>query len=301
MRPDRAVFRIGEVARRTGVAVSTLRAWERRYGLLEPTRTDGGHRLYSDDDVARVTAVQALIEQGWSASAAADEVRRSPASVTALRPVSGSGDPAADLVVRLQRAFDEFDTATAEAVLDDVFARLDPPAALDEVILPALRWMGEGWEDDDRVVAREHLSTNVVRPRLQRILRSTVPVAGHTLVAAAPEHEEHDLGLLAASVVAATRGWRVHFLGARTPTRALERAIAEVDAEVVLVGALFRRHAEEFLASEPDLGGLPVVLGGVGFREEDRDRLTNAVLHTGSMRALPDTIEDARQAAQRAG
>jgi MerR family transcriptional regulator, light-induced transcriptional regulator len=85
MTDDRAVLRIGEVSRRTGVAVPTLRAWERRYGLLEPARTEGGHRLYSQADVERVRAMSRLLDDGWSAAAAAREVLRTP----------GDGDAAA--------------------------------------------------------------------------------------------------------------------------------------------------------------------------------------------------------------
>jgi DNA-binding transcriptional MerR regulator len=79
---DPATMAIGEVARRTGVTVQTLRAWERRYGLLLPVRTAGGHRRYGDGDVQRVLAVLDLIGQGWAVGAAARQVagRRSPAS-----------------------------------------------------------------------------------------------------------------------------------------------------------------------------------------------------------------------------
>ena len=79
---DPATMAIGEVARRTGVTVPTLRAWERRYGLLLPVRTAGGHRRYGDEDVQRVLAVLDLIGQGWAVGAAARRVagRRSPAS-----------------------------------------------------------------------------------------------------------------------------------------------------------------------------------------------------------------------------
>jgi DNA-binding transcriptional MerR regulator len=78
---------IGEVARRTGVTVPTLRAWERRYGLLLPVRTAGGHRRYSDEDVQRVLAVLELTGQGWGVGAAARRVAgRRSAAAPALPP-----------------------------------------------------------------------------------------------------------------------------------------------------------------------------------------------------------------------
>ncbi len=291
MADERAVLRIGEVARRTGVAVSTLRAWERRYDVLDPVRTDGGHRLYSERDVERVRAVQRLIERGWSASAAAREVRETPAEVTRLESVPAAGDPTGELVERLKSAMDRFDASGADDVLDDTLARLDVGMALDEVVMPALRWVGEGWEDDPRIVAREHFASNALRPRLLRMLRTSLGVSGRVCVAAAPEGEQHDLSLLAASVTAASAGWQVHFLGARTPTAAIERTAVELDARIVLVACVFREHAEEFLAKEPNLGGALAILGGPGFRPHDADRLPHSVVHQGHFRDLPRAID----------
>jgi MerR family transcriptional regulator, light-induced transcriptional regulator len=290
---ERSVLRIGEVARRTGVTVPTLRAWERRYGLLDPARTDGGHRLYSDDDVERVRAMQRLLNDGWSAGAAAREVLREPAPVTRLRSVPSSGDAASDLVDRLEQAIDGFDAQEADAVIDDVFARLDIPRALDEVVLPVLRRVGEGWQSDPRVIAREHFASNTLRPRLQRLLRGPFRSSSRSCLAAAPEGEDHDLGLLASSVVGADAGWRIHYLGARMPTSAIERSVESLRPDIVLIGAMHREHAEAFLADRPQFGGAATVLGGTGFIPSDASRLHAAVVHQGPIREFPATLERA--------
>lgn len=293
MSSERAVLRIGEVSRRTGVAVPTLRAWERRYGLLEPERTEGGHRLYREDDVHRVRAMSRLMTAGWSAAAAATEVAdgAAPLEPTPARP--HDGDAADQLVERLQRAIEAFDAAAANAVLDDVLARMDVPRALDEVVLPVLRDVGEGWREDPRVISREHFATNVLRPRLQRLLQVPVPQGARSCIAAAPEAEEHDLGLLAAGVVAAHAGWRVHFLGARMPTAALERSVAELRPQVVLIAALHREHAVRFLDDSPRLGSAAVVLGGTGFHAEDVQRLPGALIHQEPIGATATVLERA--------
>ncbi len=86
---DPAAMPIGEVARRTGVAVATLRAWERRYGLLLPVRTAGGHRRYSHEDVRRVLAVRDLTGQGWTVGAAVRQVAGQEPSPAVRPPVEG--------------------------------------------------------------------------------------------------------------------------------------------------------------------------------------------------------------------
>ncbi|MGA9634349.1 MAG: MerR family transcriptional regulator, partial [Solirubrobacterales bacterium] len=82
-------LRIGELSRRTGVRADTLRAWERRYELLRPERSDGGFRLYGRDDESRVRAMKALIDSGVSASEAARLAVSSPAG-TGLSPAHGA-------------------------------------------------------------------------------------------------------------------------------------------------------------------------------------------------------------------
>lgn len=292
---ERAILRIGEVSRRTGAAVPTLRAWERRYGLLDPDRTDGGHRLYSEADVDRVRAMQRLLDQGWSAGAAAREVLRAPLSVSSLRNGADASGASQDLVSRLEAAIAVFDAGAADHVMDDAFARFDVPRALDEVVLPVLRRVGEGWQDDPRLIAREHFTTNTLRPRLQRLLRT--PGGGtRTCVAAAPEGEDHDLGLLASAVVAADAGWKVHYLGGRMPTVAMERSLDDLRPDVLLVGALRREHADAFLAEGPRFGDTRVVLGGPGFLPSDAARLPGAVVHQGPIRELAGTLERALSA-----
>jgi DNA-binding transcriptional MerR regulator len=86
-----AGLRIGEVARRTGVATTTLRAWEARYGLLPSARTAGGQRLYGEADVGRVQAVRRLVDRGWSVAGAVAQVLGQPGG-----PGEASGEPSGD-------------------------------------------------------------------------------------------------------------------------------------------------------------------------------------------------------------
>lgn len=303
--PERApaALAIGEVARRTGVPVATLRAWESRYGLLEPVRTEGGHRRYGEDDVARVLAVVGLVERGWSPGAAADEVRRRPAVLTVLPTAEAdvaaerATDRAAPAVAealadRLERALRAFDAAEAEETLDDAFARLGVPTVLQHVVTPVLRAIGVGWEEDPRLIALEHFATATLRPRLQRLLRGARRDGAPTCLAAAPAGEDHELGVLAAAAVAADVGFRVTYLGARTPSAAIARSIEGAPVDVVLIGAATRAAAEAFLDDAPRVGAARIVLGGAGFRAADAARLTGAEV-AASLTELPDVLRRA--------
>lgn len=301
---DRAHLRIGEVSRRTGVPVSTLRAWERRYDLLDPERTEGGHRLYRDTDVERVRAMQSLVDEGWSAVAAAREVLRGARVTNPPVPVVLPARPAEETDVtgpaltlrrQLEGAFRAYDTQAVNETLDAILARFEIEAALDLMIMPALDRTARGWETDAGAIAREHFASNALRPRLLRLLQLGSR-SDRVCVAAAPETEEHDLGLLAASATASAAGWRVRFLGARTPRGALEDAVAELRPQVVLIATVLETHAKAFLASPPALGDAVPVLGGAGFSGQPVERLADAVYHEGSYRDLPALLHQLHRA-----
>lgn len=290
-------LRIGAVARRTGVAVSTLRAWESRYGVLRPGRTEGGHRLYSEEDVDRVLAVLRLTAQGWSVGAAARSItaEHAPARLGLVgdpQPAAApSGDPSSHRARdELTAAVRAYDATTAESVLDEAIARVGVAHALESVVMPVLRDLGEGWEEDPSLIAAEHFATSSLRPRLMRIVTGARTASAPRCVAAAPEGEEHELGVLAAAAVAADLGLQVTYLGASTPSVALERSIAALRPDVVLVGAVTARAARDFVAAPPPLGGARLVVGGPGFVGLD-DALPAGARHAAALSDLRRTLQ----------
>jgi len=308
-------LRIGAVARRTGVAVATLRAWESRYRVLRPSRTEGGHRLYSEEDVDRVLAVLRLTSQGWSVSAAAGSVtaERSPSRLGIVRNLTGpedaadGADPASDeargvagrvdaatmdLREDLARAIRDFDASAAEGVLDTGIARLGVAFALEDVVMPVLRDLGVGWEDDPSLIASEHFASNTLRPRLHRLLTAARSASAPTCIAAAPEPEDHELGVLAAAAIAADLGFRVTYLGSRTPTVALDRSIATLHPDVVLVGAMTAQAGEHLCANPPELGDARLIVGGAGF-DGLEDALPPGTMQAGALTELRRILQQA--------
>ena len=159
-----ATLRIGELARRSGVSADLLRAWERRYALLEPARTPGGYRLYSADDEARVRSMRAHLAQGLSAAEAARLAR----DATAAAPENGVP---ADLAGALWSALDRFDDAGAQAAFDRLVATFSIETVAATAILPYLRTLGDRWRDGDASVAQEHFATGLLRARLLGLAR----------------------------------------------------------------------------------------------------------------------------------
>jgi MerR family transcriptional regulator, light-induced transcriptional regulator len=258
--PDRgALVRIGELSRRSGVGVDTLRAWERRYGLLRPQRSPGGFRLYGAGDEERVSAMKALIDSGVSAAEAAR-------LAVADAPLEGRGHEApTDHDERLTVALDRFDEADANAILDDAIARFTVEAVISRVLLPVLHAIGTRWQSGEISVAEEHFATALLRGRMLALGRNWGAGRGPFAVLACPPGELHDLGLIAFGLLLRERGWRVALLGADTPIGTIADAVAKLRPDTVVLAAVtpepFEAVADEIRSLA---GGTPVLIGGEG-------------------------------------
>ena len=260
MSTDLAALRIGEFSRRAGVSPELLRAWERRYGLLQPVRSQGGFRLYTADDAERVRRMRRGLEEGLSAAEAA---RR---ALTEVRPVEGLLD---DARRRLLAAVSVYDEAAMHAVVDEALAGFALETVLGELILPALRELGERWQLGELEVAQEHFASNLVRERLLGLARLWGRGVGPLAILSCAPGERHDIGLIAFGLLLRSHGWRILFLGADTPVETLERAVASNPARLVVVASADAPRLEAERAGLRRLAGAaPLVLSGPGASEE---------------------------------
>jgi MerR family transcriptional regulator, light-induced transcriptional regulator len=226
-------LRIGELSRRVGVSPELLRAWERRYGLLEPGRTDGGLRLYSAADVRRVRAMQAHLQSGLSAAEAARLARSDEGA-----PAEPADQPALRDAAELHAALDPLDAQRAHLVLDRVLGRYTLETVLVAVVLPYLRDLGDRWERGEASVVQEHFASNLLRGRLLALARGWERGAGPAALLACAPGEQHDLPLIMFGLALRAQGWRVVFLGADTPLSSIAEAAADLRPALVAVSAV---------------------------------------------------------------
>jgi DNA-binding transcriptional MerR regulator len=227
------VLRIGELSKRVGVSPELLRAWERRYGLLRPTRSAGGLRLYSADDVERVRRMQELLAEGFAAAQAAELVRGEDNAEP-----SAPADAAASMRAELAEALDEFDEPAAQAALDRLLAVVTVETLLSEVVLPYLADLGERWERGEVSVAQEHFATTVLRGRLLGIARGWGRGFGPIAVLACLPGEQHDLGLISFGLTLRARGWRIVYLGPDAPIETVIEASDRLEPSLVVLAAV---------------------------------------------------------------
>jgi DNA-binding transcriptional MerR regulator len=147
------LLRIGELSRRTGVSVDVIRAWERRYGLLRPGRTDGGFRVYSVDDIARLRLMRHYLAEGIPTAQAAALVHRVQTAALDANPGVPPGDVRKALRL-LRDSLESFNDAPADRMLERLLGVFSPAAVLRDVVLPYLRELGKRWECGVATVAQ---------------------------------------------------------------------------------------------------------------------------------------------------
>lgn len=230
------------VVQRTGLSSHVLRAWERRYGVVAPTRTEGGQRLYSDADIERLALLQALTAAGGSISQLAplplDELSRMMAAGLAPSSETGGSGPAPWRKAALA-AIEVFDGAELRRDLGRAAMALGVPRFLDEVAAPVLREVGERWEAGRMGIAQEHLATAAVREVLGWVRESAeTRGAAPILVVATPARQLHEGGALLVAAAAAADGWRVSYLGANLPSADIAAAAARTGARAVALSVI---------------------------------------------------------------
>lgn len=221
--------RIGEFARRVGVTPELLRAWEQRYGLLQPVRSPGGFRLYGEEDAERVARMRRALDEGLSAAEAA--------RVT-LETMPSPDGIIEDARTRLIRAIEAYDEAGVQTTLDDGLAAFGLETFVRDLILPTLAAVGRGWEQGSVEISQEHFVSNLIRGRLLALARLWGRGRGPLALLACPPGERHDISLLAFGLLLRSHGWRILFLGADTPISTLE-ATTRVTAPAAIVLVAF--------------------------------------------------------------
>lgn len=296
------MYTIKEASARSGVGIPLLRAWERRYAVVTPTRTPSGYRLYDDEAIRRLTAMRELIEQGWSAQQAAQRVRAATAdelgqmvgtsAATAAAAAADEAEPAPmreALIGRIVAAARDLDVDAVEAALDDTFAAVRFERAVDGVLMPALRRVGEAWEHGEVTVAGEHATSQAVLRRLAVAFDAAgAPRANRPVLVGLGPGARHEFGALAFAIAARRAGLPVVYLGPDLPLDSWVSAANEADARATVIAVPRRADVERAIETVTALcDARPKGVVGVGGREAAR-----VARATGSLE-LPHDIGEA--------
>jgi len=230
--------RIHRVARLTGLSKDVIRVWERRYGLVKPSRSSNRYREYSDGEVALLRFVKAQMEQGATIGTLAAEGHDSLiARMRIATPVSAEEQkPHERLLDDLIGSLDPLDKAGFERRLNGAVAVIPFEEAVQRILLPLQRRIGELWHQGRLNTAVEHYVTKIVQQKLFSVMNQ-LPVNefGPRVLIACPEGETHEIGAQAVAYIAATKGCHVYYLGPNLPSSDLMTFCEKIKPDLVLL------------------------------------------------------------------
>jgi DNA-binding transcriptional MerR regulator/methylmalonyl-CoA mutase cobalamin-binding subunit len=262
------MYSIKAVAQATGLTVETLRAWERRYAVVTPVRDASGRRVYRPEDVLRLRRLREATERGHPISRLAplsDERLAALLDAPADRRAQGTAQA---LVDRILEAAQEFRTVDCEQAITLAIAMLPPPRLVAEVLQPLLREVGERWHRGEWSIAQERMITKIVTRHVGLMLDAYDRAARReSVVFATLQGERHELGLLMSAMICASRGFKVHYLGADLPAAEIGRFARELGASVVALSVVWQEGIGDLTAQLAQLAaalppGTAIWIGG---------------------------------------
>jgi DNA-binding transcriptional MerR regulator len=273
-----AGFTVAAVARRIGVAPGTLRTWSRRYGIGPTGHSEGEHRKYSEEDLARLIYMRKLIISGVSPLDASRKALEHKGRAN-LDDVALQIERDHELVEQLYRAARGLNSELLETGIRDHLERNGIEATWHALLVPLLFLVGDEWKKNGTGVEVEHLLSEVIF----RILNSKITAADSTssarpVLIASIGDETHCLAITALAAALSERGIPVQFLGARTPKAAINEVVRRSAPAAIFLWAQLRKHADaSFITDLPSVRPKPkVIVGGPGWGAKDHAQLHRA-------------------------
>jgi DNA-binding transcriptional MerR regulator/methylmalonyl-CoA mutase cobalamin-binding subunit len=287
-------FPIKTVSKLTGLSTHAIRAWEKRYQLVKPFRTETNRRLYSEDDIGYLKLLHKATRAGHSIGSIADMDRNALRSLigkedkqneaVGLSSAASQRDGVAAYLEDAIQALINFDDMKLENILMNASVELTQPVLIDDFVIQLLEKIGELWRDGTIRIMHEHLATEVIGSFLTNLRRSYRPdPKAPVLVVCTPSGQVHEMGALTIALIAASEGWRVVYLGPDLPVVEMAAAVLKDNARAV---ALSITHTSIDFRLNQDLQKLPdmlpsnvqIIIGGRGAgnyqTNSDRSSLT---------------------------
>lgn len=273
---QQGLFSIGAVSSLTGVNAVTLRAWERRYGLIKPSRTESGHRLYSDKDIERIRQILGFLNGGVAISRITEALEQTSVENQAeIEDLNRWHKYQAEML----RGVHVFDESLLNDIYHEALALYSVDVVTIKLLLPLLEKLGQRWMNVSTGVAEEHFFSAFMRNRLgARFHHRNKLNTGSLLVAACVEGEKHEFGLLLLSLYAHSLGYRIILLGADMPLSQLAEVVSRSNSDGIVLSVTVEPENPRFISGLKKLiddSHVPVWIGG-RISENLRDQIEAA-------------------------
>lgn len=267
------MYSIKKVAELTGIPVVTIRAWENRYGIITPSRSEGGHRIYSEADIKTLQWLKEQMKQkNIKISEAVGLCKQSRNTASAYKASDAyTGGNKESLIEQLYSSLMSLNSDKANEILDFAFSLYYFEDVFHQIWTPVLYRIGEEWEARTITVAQEHFASQLIMQRFHQFFR-VLPVNPRLprTLAFCPEGEHHHLGLMLFSLFLRNKGVDVVYLGPNTPVTGIHPLIEASGIQAVAISMTDPKHlaaVQDWMEScRKQSPALTFVLGGSGFQ-----------------------------------
>lgn len=230
----------------TGIKPDTIRTWERRYGVLVPSRDENGHRTYSNGDVDRLGLISKLVQSGQSISRLAGLDHTQLLDLHERSQCAPPDKVLQQTTAALRQAIESQDFERFRYLIGTTLMLNPPLTSTEQVIAPCLRTIGELWLDGTIDIGLEHRFTHIIKQQLLSALASIKSAnSGPVIAFTTLSGERHELGALMACYIAAAQGCNCHYFGPDMPVNDLVRNVVTLNADILAVSLVLQTDGED--------------------------------------------------------
>ncbi|MCA1022698.1 MULTISPECIES: MerR family transcriptional regulator [Halobacillus] len=280
MATTKAKYNIKAVSQMLGIQPGTLRAWERRYKMIRPSRNEAGHRLYTDEHIRILKWLMEKVDKGFTISQAVSLLESNEEAVTHTEQQENRTqlDKIGDQLLDSLLSFNENE---AQRHLDHAFSLFTPETVAIDIIGPILVKIGDLWEENKITSAHEHFASQFIRSRIGMMLLS-IPsdsMLPKALLVCGP-NERHELGLLIFALFLKRKGYDVIYLGQSIAGGDIDIVINEIDPAYMFMSCTLKKNIPITIrlaeALQREFPSLKIGLGGYAYdrlSELDKKRI----------------------------
>ncbi|MDP4175048.1 MAG: MerR family transcriptional regulator [Bacteroidota bacterium] len=252
-------YPIKAVSKLTGLSSHVIRAWEKRYHAVSPKRTKSERREYSKQDLEKLTLLAQVVLLGYSigsiAGLAPESLKKIIEEHSGTHEAGGkthmdtSGafrSAAIEYLDTCIQAIRQYEPFRLQNILLKALLALGQERVINELVIPLIKDIGEGWESGELRIPQEHMASSVITEFLKYIISLYRPAPGAPVViSASVQGQMHELGALLVSVTAASMGWKTLHLGANLPAEEINKAALDSGAKVVCISLVYPSSDEK--------------------------------------------------------
>ncbi|QJD82207.1 MerR family transcriptional regulator [Cohnella herbarum] len=268
------MYSIKKVSELLGIPVVTIRAWENRYGIITPNRSEGGHRSFSEEDISKLRYLKKQMEEnGVKISEAVHMLQQETSLVNVEKnTISNPGNTYDKMIEELYDDLIAYNTSQANETIDLAFSMYEFENVFHYILVPVLHRIGSDWESGLLNVTQEHFASQIILHRFSQLFR-ILPIDQRLpkVLAFCPEDEHHQIGLMHFTLFLKKKGHDVIYLGPNTPVIGLSSIIKMKNISIITISVTASKHIEtvyQWIESTiREYPTLRIVLGGSAFEQ----------------------------------